>query len=133
LHQQQGGVVAQVAGLVVDDCADQAADEFFGGLAAGGFPLGKVGQPLQAEQLPVRRAGLDHPVGVQQHRVAGLQVHAGGLGSGGAEPERQRRVTAQLGDHFPAAQQQRRRMPGARPFQPPRGGSEPGDDAGDER
>jgi hypothetical protein len=41
-----------------------------------------------------------------------------GLGALSPSPNGQHRVTAELGDHLAAAQQQRPRVPGARPFQP---------------
>ena len=98
---------------------DQAPQQFFGCPAAGGFPLQQIGQPVQPELFPVRGPRLGHPVGVQQHRVIRLKLLNARLGGGIAEPERQHRGTAELGDHLAAAQQQRPRMPGTRPLQPP--------------
>ena len=49
----------------------------------------------------------------QQHRVIRLELLDARLGGAVAESERQRRVTAELGGHVTAAQQQRPRMPGA--------------------
>jgi MerR family transcriptional regulator, heat shock protein HspR len=43
LHQQQGGVIAQPAGLVVEHGLNQAAQQLLGGLAAGGLSLQQVG------------------------------------------------------------------------------------------
>ncbi len=98
------------------------------------LPPAPAGRPAdQPEQLPVRGPRLDHPVGVQQHRVIGLQLADARLGAAAAEPERQCRVTAELGDHLAAAQQQWRRAPGTGPLQPSRPGGQPGDDAGGER
>lgn len=104
LHEQQCGVVTQAGALMMDHRADQAAGQFLERLTAGGFPLGQVGQTLQPEQLPAGGAGLDHPVGVQEHRITAFQVMGPGLGDSPAEAERQGRLAVQLGDHLPAAQ-----------------------------
>ena len=119
LHQQQRGVIAQVAGLVIKHRLDQAPKQFIGCPAAGGFPFQQIGQPVETEQFPVRGPCLGHPVGVQQHRVLRLKLLNAWLGGRIAEPERQHCGTAELGDHLAAAQQQRPRMPGTRPLQPP--------------
>jgi len=42
LRKLRPGVVAQAAGLVLQHRRDQAAQQFFGRLAAGGFPLQQV-------------------------------------------------------------------------------------------
>ena len=118
LDQQQGGVVAQAAALMLEHGPHQAPQQFFGRPAAGGFPLQQVDQPVQPEQLPVRGPRLGHPVGVQKHGVIWFEFGNARLGCAVAEPERQHRITAELGDYLAPAQQQRPRVPGARPLQP---------------
>ena len=92
MHQQQRGIITQAAGLMVEHGADQAPQQLIGGLAAGGFTLQQVHEPVQPEQLPVSGAGLGHPVGVQQHGVIRLQAHRARAGNTITEPERQRGV-----------------------------------------
>ena len=105
LHQQQGGVVAQAAAaLMLKHGPHQAAQQFFGGPAAGGFPLQQIDQPVQAELLPVRGPRLSHPVGVQKHSVIRFEFGDARLGRAVAEPERQHRITAELGDDLAPAQ-----------------------------
>jgi hypothetical protein len=59
---------------VVKHRAHQATQQFLWRLLAGRFPLQQVRQPGQPEQFAVRRAGVCHAVGVEQDRVARLQV-----------------------------------------------------------
>ena len=69
LDQQQRGVIAQAADLMLQHGPDQPALQFLGWLATGGLPLQRVGQPVQPEQLAVRSPSLDHAVGVQQFHM----------------------------------------------------------------
>lgn len=52
MQEQEGGVVAQAAGLMVEHRACQAPQYLFCRLAAGGFALEQVREPVQAKNSP---------------------------------------------------------------------------------
>ena len=118
---------------MVEHRAHQASQQFLGWLLAGRFPLQQVGQPGQPEQLTVRRAGVGHAVGVEQHGVVRLQVVRTHRRRAHPEPERRGRLAVQFSDNLPVAQQQRPGMPGTRPLEPSGAQRERGDDARGER
>jgi hypothetical protein len=98
LDQQQGGVVAQAAAaLMLEHGPHQASQQFFGRPAAGGFPLQQVDQPVQPERSPsaVRASVTPSVYKSTRHRV---RVRQRAAGCAVAEPERQHRITAELGD-----------------------------------
>ncbi len=68
-QHDDGGVVLELVGLLEKQAAHEAPHHLRGRIAGGD----EVGQPLLAEELPVRGAGFGDAVGVEQQAVAGLQ------------------------------------------------------------
>jgi len=56
--------------------------------------------------------GLGDAVGVEQHRVTRFEVNGAHRRGTAAQAERHDRVVGEFSDDFPAAQQQRRQVPG---------------------
>jgi len=77
--------------------------------ARGGDPAGRQARPHYTEAVIYLGVPSVHAL------VADLRTK----GFAAPEPERQRGIAAELGDYLAAAQQQRPRVPGARPLQPP--------------
>src|SRR5687768_8266324 len=73
-HGKDGGVVAQLLALVVDDGLHQPPQHLGQRLPGPGGPTQVVDQALLAELLPGRRARLHHAVGEEHHGVAGLEL-----------------------------------------------------------
>jgi hypothetical protein len=118
---------------MVEQRRHQTAENFLRLRIARRFLLEQVDEPAQAEQRPVAEVSLGHAVGVEQHRVARLEVDGAHRRGIAAQAERQGRLVGELGDDFAAPQQQRRQVPRTRPFEAPGGEREPTDDASRKR
>jgi GTP-binding protein len=121
LGEHRGRVVAQRALAALDDRLAQAAERVRGGLAAARLAFDELGESLGGEEPAVRAAGLGEPVGVEEDHVPGLERCLADRGRAVSELQAHRRrgLDRELADEAPAAQEQRRRMPGADPAQPP--------------
>jgi len=73
LDEHGGGIVAEVADLVVEDRVHQPAHGLGGRVSGRVFAGDEVGEPVEAEELPFPGAGLGYSVGEQQEPVTALQ------------------------------------------------------------
>src|SRR4051794_15369035 len=76
LAQQDGGVVTEVAVVMLEHGPHQTAQGFRGRKTVGLVAEDEVDETVTAELTPFRVTGLDDAVGVEQQLVAGLQVLA---------------------------------------------------------
>src|SRR3954452_5182832 len=76
LAQQDGGVVTEVAVVMLEHGPHQTAQGFRGRKTVGLVAKDEVDETVTAELTPFRVTGLDDAVGVEQQLVAGLQVLA---------------------------------------------------------
>ncbi len=118
-QHDDGGVVLELVGLVDQQPAHQAPHHLRGRIPGGDGGGDEVGQPLLAEELPVRGAGLGDAVGVEQQAVAGLQPGLAVIGLGLLQAQRPVGWAGRRSDEGRSAQDQWCGMPGVDPAQPP--------------
>src|SRR5690242_7006821 len=80
VDEEEGGVVAEVAAVVIHDRRGQASDGFRGGYAVECGPDQEVREPRNAEPLTSWCHGVGDAVGVEEHPIAWLELHRGDLG-----------------------------------------------------
>lgn len=70
--EEHGGVVVELAVLVLEHGVDESADGFGDGVLGGSFTFEEVGEALVAEEGPAAMASFGDAVGMQDYPVAGL-------------------------------------------------------------